>query len=151
MAVFALRPLLATTGTFPRVDPRELARQIAIARLATGVVLMALPKLSARVWLGSDGARPAGRILTRALGAREVAIGSGVLLAMRRDAPVRGWVEAGAFVDGVDFALMLGAGDRVPAASRWGVALAAGAGAAAGAAVAPGLEQASDYEPRADA
>ena len=133
------------------MEPRDLAKQTATARLATGVVLMLFPRLSARVWLGSDGARPAGAILTRALGAREVVLGAGVLASIRRDAPVRGWVEAGAVVDAVDAALMLAAGRDIPAVSRWGVAAAAAAAAAAGAAAAPGVEQASDFEPRADA
>jgi hypothetical protein len=36
------------------------------------------------------------------VGARDLALGLGVLVALKRGAPVRGWLEASAVVDGVD-------------------------------------------------
>ena len=44
------------------------------------------------------------RLLLRVVGARDLALGIGVLLALDRDAPVRGWLRASALVDGLDAA-----------------------------------------------
>ena len=41
------------------------------------------------------------------VGARDLALGLGVLAALDRDAPVRGWLEASAVVDGIDAAACL--------------------------------------------
>jgi hypothetical protein len=58
-----------------------------------------------------------------------VALGAGVVLALRRGAPARGWVEAGGLADLGDATITLLSFRRLPRRSRWGVLAAAGGGA----------------------
>jgi peptide-methionine (R)-S-oxide reductase len=48
------------------------------------------------------------------LGGRDVALGLGVVIALDRGAPVRGWLEAGALADGLDFTSTVLARDEIP-------------------------------------
>jgi hypothetical protein len=76
-----------------------------LVRLGLGLVLLFLPKLSLRFWMGteeSDSTRL--RAAARSLGARDVAIGVGQLTALDTGAPVRGWVEAAVLSDAADAA-----------------------------------------------
>jgi hypothetical protein len=66
------------------------------------------------------------------MGARDLALGLGAILAMRHDAPVRGWVEAGGLADAGDLAATLLAWRSLPRASRWGVAVLTAGGVVAG-------------------
>ncbi len=63
---------------------------------------MGAPALPSRPWVGAEAARPAVKLFARSMGARDVALGLGALLALRHDAPVRGWVEAGGLCDAGD-------------------------------------------------
>jgi hypothetical protein len=58
-----------------------------------------------------------------------VALGLGVLLAMKNDAPVRGWLEGAALADAVDFATTAAAGSGIPKVSRLGIMALAGVSA----------------------
>src|SRR5918995_853987 len=49
----------------------------------------------------------AGRASSPAWSARDLGLGLGVLVALDRGAPVRGWLEASAVVDGIDAAACL--------------------------------------------
>ena len=100
------------------MDPRDLARSQARGRVAIGAALVLAPGLAGRMWIGEDAARRAVKVFTRALGVRDLAIGLGVLLALERGAPVRGWLEAGTLSDAVDVAATLLAGDAIPADAR---------------------------------
>ena len=51
------------------------------------------------------------------LGGRDVALGLGVVIALDRGAPVRGWLEAGALSDGIDLAACLLARKEIPRAT----------------------------------
>jgi hypothetical protein len=85
------------------------ARGIAAARIAIGVGATLAPALVTRLQFGTD--TPAQRVTVRMLGARDLALGIGALLAARHgSAGLRGWVEAGALADGVDALAFLGAG-----------------------------------------
>jgi hypothetical protein len=121
---------------------RSLARALAWTRIALGALLVAAPAV-ADPFLGPAEARRAGsRVLARGLGARDLALGTGVLLALRHDAPVRGWVEAGGLADAGDAVGILLGFSRLPRTLRW-VMLAASAGAVATARmVAPGVDRA---------
>ena len=73
-------------------------------------------------------------MITRALGARDLALGLGVVIAIDRGAPVRGWLEASALSDAVDFLATLASswgagGDALPPAGR-AAALVVAAGSA---------------------
>ena len=116
------------------MDDRELARQFALARVALGAVLLVAPSLVGGPWLGRRVANSAGgRVLLRAAGVRDLALGLGLKTALDRDAPTRGWIEGGIAADGVDAAATLLAGDELPTLGRvLGGSLAAG-GVAVGA------------------
>jgi hypothetical protein len=88
------------------MDVDTLARGLAINRISFGVGLILKPSLYARSWVGSDAAgEEATKVLARALGARDLALGAGGLLALRGgDAErARRWFAAQALTDAVDF------------------------------------------------
>jgi len=113
------------------MEPRDIAIGLARTRIALGAVALAVPGPVGRLMVGSDGSRPGMRLFARMIGGRDIALGLGVVIALDRGAPVRGWLEAGAFSDGVDFVACLLAGDDMPDTARVG-----GAASAAGAALA---------------
>lgn len=114
------------------MDPLSQARAMAIARIGIGVVLSVAPRVLLRPWVGKgDASRPATRMLSRSVGARDIALGVGALMAINHDAPVRGWLEAGVMSDAGDVFGILAASRGLP---TFGVV--AGVGAAVGAAVA---------------
>ena len=114
------------------MEPRDIAISQARGRIAIGVALVAAPGLAVRGWIGDDASRPATKVVTRALGAREVAIGLGIVIAIDRGAPVRGWLEAAALADGADVLATLIAGRKLPAMGRFGVLALAASSAAIG-------------------
>jgi hypothetical protein len=114
----------------------RLAQGLAINRIAFGAGLIVAPSLYARPWIGRGASDERVQVLARALGARDLALGVGGLLAWR-DGDVE-WARrafaAQAFADGVDVVAILAAGDRVPLASRIaGGVLATGSAAVAAA------------------
>jgi hypothetical protein len=111
---------------------RDRAVQVlAWARTALGVVAFAAPTLPSRPWVGTDAGRASTRTLTRALGARDVALGLGTLLAQRHRSPVRGWLEASALADAGDVAATLAGWGSRPRLGRVVVLAAAAGGAVA--------------------
>ncbi|MEO6121441.1 MAG: hypothetical protein ABIW46_02810, partial [Acidimicrobiales bacterium] len=70
---------------------RSATRLLALGRVALGVTAMVAPTLPSRPWVGGDATRPTIKLFARSLGARDLAIGLGGVLAFRRGAPVRGW------------------------------------------------------------
>jgi hypothetical protein len=104
---------------------------LAWGRVAFGVVAFAAPTLPSRPWVGTDAGRASARTLTRALGARDVALGLGTLLAQRHRSPVRGWLEASALADAGDVAATLASWGSRPRLGRLGVLAAAAGGAVA--------------------
>jgi hypothetical protein len=123
------------------VNARDLALAHARGRIAVGAAFVLAPGLAGRLWIGNDARRRAVKVLARAFGARDLAIGLGVVIALDRGAPVRGWLEAGALSDTLDFTASLLAGDSIPRELRR-FALALGGGSAAlGAALSRALDQ----------
>ena len=121
---------------------RTGATAIAAARTAIGVVAVAAPTLVTRPWLGPDRG-PAVRVLGRALGGRDIALGLGALAALRQPPagpPPAGhpglWIGVGALADATDVLATVAAWKELPPVSRWLVATSAGGAAVAGAAVA---------------
>jgi hypothetical protein len=112
---------------------RQLAETIAWGRIAIGITALVAPTLPLRPWVGRDFAwQPRAKLLARSLGARDLALGIGVILALKHDAPVRGWVEGSGLADAGDCLSTLLAFGKLPKSARWLVLLSA-AGAAAGA------------------
>lgn len=82
---------------------RTGARAVAALRVALGVAALVSPGLAARPWVGESATDPAGTVLGRAAGARDVALGAGALIAARQGAQAeRTWVLGGAFCDLLD-------------------------------------------------
>jgi hypothetical protein len=104
------------------------------------VAAYAAPALPGRPWVGEAAETPAGHVLARALGARDLALGLGTLIALRRGAPVRGWIEGGGLSDVGDVVATVLAFRSLPRWGRWLVLAAAGSGAAASFVVASRVE-----------
>ncbi|MGH3319117.1 MAG: hypothetical protein ACRDN9_02865 [Streptosporangiaceae bacterium] len=120
---------------------REYAAALAVGRVALGVSLLAAPGPLLRPWTGQPAELPAARMLARAMGGRDLALGLGALTALSRNGQSRGWVLAGAAADGADLVATVLAWPALPRAGRWVAAAAAGSGAGAAIVLAPALER----------
>lgn len=123
-----------------REPARELARQLAHGRIVLAAAMLALPGTFAGTWVGADGRRPGARVITRAMAARDVALGLGLKLALDRGRPARGWLEAGVLADAADFAATL-TGRRLPLLGRLGTLALAGTATALGARLARSVDE----------
>ncbi len=84
---------------------RIVARILSAGRLALGVGLVLAPGRLGRGWIGDDAEHASTKVLTRSLGARDIALGGGALLALRRDGgtgAARSWLQAAVVADVVD-------------------------------------------------
>jgi len=101
---------------------RILAGLISLGRLFFGVAFIAQPNLMERAWIGKQARVPGARVLARAVGARDLALGLGGLQALRRDdGSAATWLAAGSVCDAVDFGATWAAGRRIPRQPRNGV------------------------------
>lgn len=114
------------------MEPRDIAVALSRGRIAIGAAALAVPGLASRAMFGRDGAGPGTRAFARMLGGRDVALGLGVVIALDRGAPVRGWLEACALADSVDLASCMLAGDDIPKATRLNMIVLAGGAALVG-------------------
>jgi hypothetical protein len=89
------------------MEGRDLAVSVARGRIAIGVMSLLAPEFVGRTMIGPDGSTGGTRLFARMVGARDLGLGLGVLVALDRGAPVRGWLEASAVVDGIDAAACL--------------------------------------------
>jgi len=117
---------------------RHAATAVAAARTALGVAALIWPSVPARPWVGASADELGAQVFGRALGARDLALGLGALAAVRQ-APAGSrsagaWYAAGALSDALDVAVTAAVWPRLPRATRWLVAAAAGGAAIAGAA-----------------
>jgi len=123
-----------------------LALLAARARIAIGAVAVAAPGFSAKVLSG----RPATGIealLARMLGARDLTLGLGTVIALDRGAPVRGWLEAAAVSDAADLVSSLLARSRMSKPAFLGTIGLASASALTGAFLARRLDPAPPAHP----
>lgn len=108
---------------------------LATGRVALGVVALLRPALVARLWVGgAHASAPAGVVLGRAVGGRDVALGAGALLAAwcGDERALRGWTLAGAFCDVLDAVATAASWRDLPAWGRIAVLSAASGGAVLG-------------------
>jgi hypothetical protein len=129
------------------MEPPDRALFHARVRIAAGAAFVLFPGLAGRMWIGSDAARRPVKVLARAFGARDLAIGLGVVIALDRGAPVRGWIEAGALSDAIDTAATLLAGSSIHPALRWPAIAVGAASTATGASLAPHFHAAPEPIP----
>jgi hypothetical protein len=117
------------------MDVATLARRQTYNRVAIGAGLILAPGLLGRIWAGSEASDSRARVLGRALGARDLALGVSGVLALREGD--REWLRrsfgAQAFVDAVDLIAILAGRDVPPASRILGGTMAAGSAAVAGA------------------
>ena len=101
---------------------RPLARLIAWGRIVVGVSAVVAPTLSARPWIGADAGAPGSRLLARAMGGRDLALGVGALRGLGvSDREARPWVALGGMADAVDAMATVLAFGSLPRRSRWGI------------------------------
>ena len=123
-------------------DTRTLSTAFEAARLAFGAGLMAAPQRVAQGWLGPDAAREPVKIVTRGLGARDIALSIGVLAFLRDDDTLASLLALTVLCDLCDVASTLAApADSLPRNARWGTVTMAGTAAAAGAALAVAVKR----------
>jgi hypothetical protein len=92
-----------------------LAVTAARARIAIGIVMVAVPGRASRLMGGEHGDDGSAPVFLRMLGARDIALGLGTVVALDRGAPVRGWLEGSALADAGDVvASVLGRGRLTP-------------------------------------
>lgn len=97
--------------------------------MAIGLASLLAPGLVARTVTRSERSGGATNLFARMVGARDLGLGLGALIALDRGAPVRGWLEASALVDGVDVAACLLARDHIRTSVLPGVVALAATGA----------------------
>jgi hypothetical protein len=118
------------------VEVAKLARGLALNRVSFGAGLMLAPRLYARTWVGGRAAgEDSTQLLARALGARDLALGAGGLLALR-DGDVeraRRWFAAQGVTDAVDLVATVAARDVPLPARVFAAVIAAGSTAIAAA------------------
>jgi hypothetical protein len=118
------------------VDPEPLARTLAVTRVFYGAGMALAPRAAAAVWVGAGARDPRTQVLARALGARDLVLGAGGLIALQggNRAAARPWFAAQVLTDSVDCLATLIGGRALPAPARIGTAaLAAASSAIAGA------------------
>jgi hypothetical protein len=110
-------------------------RALAALRIGLGVSAVVSPRIAATPWVGWSSTHPAGEVLGRAAGARDIALGAGALLAARQGPQAeRTWVGLAAFCDVVDAATTFATWRRLPSPGRLLVSSAAVGAAVVGAA-----------------
>jgi hypothetical protein len=124
----------------PGVEPEQAAKSLAIGRIAVGTALIAAPGAIGRAWIGRDGGRPAVGVFAQVIGGRDVAMGLGTLIALRRGRGARLWLQLCAMVDAVDFACTYAAADRIDELPRRATLVVAGGAFAQAAYAAAGVE-----------
>src|SRR5687768_16284341 len=83
------------------MEERSMAVTLARGRIAFSVVSLLAPGLVARTMTGG---RSDTHLFVHMIGARDLAVGLGLHVALDRDALTRGWLEASAVIDGIDSA-----------------------------------------------
>jgi hypothetical protein len=118
----------------------EIATLFGWARVSFGVLAFVAPRWAAKLWTGEDITGTTAVMGLRSLGARDAALGLGLLIALRRQAPVRGWLEAGALSDAGDVLNTLMSRRGLPLSRSVLGVLAAGGGVALGRRLADALD-----------
>lgn len=113
------------------------ARLVAAGRIGFGVALILTPRRMSAAWLGGDAARAGTQVVTRGLGARDLALGAGALAVPA--AQLRPWVVAAIIADAADLVATLVAGDSLPLTGRVLVGAIASGGAVLGVVALAGL------------
>jgi hypothetical protein len=112
------------------MDARTLATVQAGGRLAIGAAMLAAPARTGALWVGRDGRRPGTTVVTRGFGARDVGLGAGALMSLRRGHGARPWLAAAALADTADLLATLREREALPSLAVAGIGALAAAGVA---------------------
>jgi hypothetical protein len=123
------------------VDARLVARAVAAGRIGFGAGLVIAPERFTNLWLGRDAARAGTQVVSRGLGARDIALGVGALAA--DESQLGAWVAGAVMADAADLMATVTAGRSVPVGGRVAVGLLALSGVALGAVALAGLSRGS--------
>lgn len=116
-----------------RIDHHYVARLIGLGRIGLGLAMIIAPRRIGRLWVGQASDLPQGRMITRIAGARDIALGYGVVKALDAGDPsTRDWITIAGVCDGVDAVATVMAFPSLPKLGRVTALVAAvgGAGAA---------------------
>lgn len=122
------------------LDERDLARLLSLARIGFGVAAVFAPRRFGRLWTGERTSSVTAKVATRGLGARDIALGMGTLLALEGDGRVSRWLEAQALADASDTASTLFGFRELPPLRRWIALASAGTACWLGITLAAALE-----------
>lgn len=86
------------------MDHRQLMRMLAAGRVVVGTSLVLAPGFGGSRWIGDPARSPQVKVVTRALGVRDLSLGLGALQALETGESAREWVLLGALCDAVDVA-----------------------------------------------
>lgn len=89
------------------MDDRQIARSVALSRIAIGMALLLAPARAGERWIGPTAHDPATKMMIRGLGIRDAALGAGTYQALANGDSVRPWLQAGIASDAVDAAAAL--------------------------------------------
>ena len=118
---------------------RDVARAYGAGRVALGAGLLVAPGRLGRPWLGRTASQPAGQVVLRALGARDLIIGAIALHTVDHPEVGPRWQRTCAAADAVDALATLRARRSLPPVGSALVTALAAAGAATGLRVAGAL------------
>jgi hypothetical protein len=110
--------MLSGSRKADRMDEKETARLLALLRVLFGAGLFLAPRKATRMWTGSDDVEFPVDVAARGMGARDIALGIGTLIALESGANPRGWLEAGALSDAADAIGTLAAWRDLPGIRR---------------------------------
>lgn len=115
------------------MDTRLLGTALGIVRTGVGASLVVAPRWAGRIWVGDDADGDGTAVFARALGARDVVLGSGILAATatHESRLVTRLIQLGALADLADMTATLIAWRNLEGRRRWMMpAIAAGVGVA---------------------
>ena len=110
------------------MNSRAMLTALAAGRLVIGAALVAKPQSQVGAgWVGAEEARrPVTGLLFRSVGARDMALGLGTLVAQRNGSPLKPWLLGATLADAVDLAATFTAGGAIPKAGKAAIVLFAG-------------------------
>jgi hypothetical protein len=114
------------------MDPRTLARVIAIGRAVIGAALIVSPSRAASAWVGEDSKREPTQVALAAVGGRDLVLGLGAAWAVGGGEAAKPWLLAAAAADTTDLLATLRHRDALTTTAVAGIGALAGGAAVAG-------------------
>ncbi|MGH2694243.1 MAG: hypothetical protein ACRDJJ_05435 [Actinomycetota bacterium] len=90
----------------------DAGRLLGVARIAVGAIMLVAPRFGARLWTGERDPSATTVLAARGMGGRDLALGIGLVSALEKGTPARGWLEAGVLADASDtFGALVSSGE----------------------------------------